>query len=149
MTVLCTIQRPAAEHRVDLASNNGEDAANVDNSLAKRERIRDTSKPCVCPLELQSGGTRRCLQSRRTQPNRVRSERKQPCGVGVRVRAETAFCSLDLLEISGSVCRRNLAGKKKRPKGPENGLDSLGNTRYFSDLPSTFLCSSVGRAGGC
>lgn len=36
-------------------------------------------------------GAKRCLQSRRVQPNRVRSERKQPCGHGTRVRAETAF----------------------------------------------------------
>ena len=36
---------------------------------------------------------KRCLQLRWGQPNRVRSETKQPCGVGLQVRAEVAFRS--------------------------------------------------------
>jgi len=107
-------------------------------------------------VAFRSTEAERCLQLWRGQPNRVRSERKQPCGFGSRVHAEAAFrlfcCAADTFAAPRSAaierCPRvsSTPSEGTRPVGTGPAGSEKRENHLWNDCPQSFVARAHGRA---
>lgn len=108
-------------------------------------------------VAFRSTEAERCLQLWRGQPNRVRSERKQPCGFGSRVHAEAAFrlfcCAADTFAAPRSAaierCPRVSSTPLEGtcPVGTAPAGSEKGENHLWYDCPQSFFARARGRTG--